>query len=172
MHLRDSACQAAHSYRARALWRRTHLRASSRYRGPMRWRLMGRPSSPCWPASRCKCPPTAQRHGSMRVLPIETGKARTASLRIDRCWRPYQGTDDLHDATQAYLGREYALIAQLDLIAQLGARRHILLLRKLSVVGIPCHHARPAAVRRRPACRVQQRGLCAERIIQTRHLAH
>lgn len=84
----------------------------------------------------------------MRVLPIETGKARTASLRIDRCRRPYQGTDDLHDATQAYLDWEYALVAQLDLIAQRGAQRHILLLRNLSVVGIPCHHARPAAVRR------------------------
>ena len=47
-------------------------------------------------------------------LPAETGDARLASPRIDRYRRPYEGTDNAHEAMNAYLEWEYGLIAQLD----------------------------------------------------------
>ena len=45
---------------------------------------------------------------------VETGDARLASARIDRYRRPYEGTDNAHEAMNAYLEWEYGLIAQLD----------------------------------------------------------
>jgi rhodanese-related sulfurtransferase len=47
-------------------------------------------------------------------LPVESGDARLASPRIDRYRRPYEGTDNAHEAMNAYLEWEYGLVAQLD----------------------------------------------------------
>ena len=47
-------------------------------------------------------------------LPVEAGDTRLASPRIDRYRRPYEGTDNAHEAMNAYLEWEYGLIAQLD----------------------------------------------------------
>jgi rhodanese-related sulfurtransferase len=46
-------------------------------------------------------------------LPLEHGETRLASPRIDRYRRPYEGTDNAHEAMQAYLDWEYGLVAQL-----------------------------------------------------------
>jgi rhodanese-related sulfurtransferase len=47
-------------------------------------------------------------------LPTESGEARLASPRIDRYRRPYEGTDNAHEAMNAYLEWEYGLVAQLE----------------------------------------------------------
>jgi rhodanese-related sulfurtransferase len=47
-------------------------------------------------------------------LPVERGKARLASPRIDRYRRPYEGTDNAAAAMQAYLDWEFGLVAQLE----------------------------------------------------------
>jgi rhodanese-related sulfurtransferase len=47
-------------------------------------------------------------------LPVETGEASLASPRIDRYRRPYEGTDNAHEAMNAYLEWEYGLVAQLE----------------------------------------------------------
>ncbi|OLF53491.1 rhodanese-related sulfurtransferase [Pseudomonas chlororaphis] len=46
-------------------------------------------------------------------LPLETGESRLASPRIDRYRRPYEGTDNPHEAMQAYLDWEFGLVDQL-----------------------------------------------------------
>jgi rhodanese-related sulfurtransferase len=46
-------------------------------------------------------------------LPLESGETRMASPRIDRYRRPYEGTDNAHEAMNAYLEWEYGLVAQL-----------------------------------------------------------
>jgi len=46
-------------------------------------------------------------------LPLESGETHLASPRIDRYRRPYEGTDNAHEAMQAYLDWEYGLVAQL-----------------------------------------------------------
>ena len=46
-------------------------------------------------------------------MPIESGETRLASPRIDRYRRPYEGTDNAHEAMNAYLEWEYGLVAQL-----------------------------------------------------------
>ncbi|MGF6731426.1 rhodanese-related sulfurtransferase [Paraburkholderia youngii] len=43
----------------------------------------------------------------------ESGESRLASPRIDRYRRPYEGTDNAHEAMNAYLEWEYGLVAQL-----------------------------------------------------------
>lgn len=45
--------------------------------------------------------------------PQARGEARLASPRIDRYRRPYEGTDNAHQAMQAYLDWEFGLVAQL-----------------------------------------------------------
>ncbi|AKA24007.1 rhodanese-related sulfurtransferase [Pseudomonas chlororaphis] len=45
--------------------------------------------------------------------PLESGETRLASPRIDRYRRPYEGTDNPHEAMQAYLDWEFGLVAQL-----------------------------------------------------------
>ncbi|MEX3815186.1 rhodanese-related sulfurtransferase [Paraburkholderia sp. BR13439] len=47
-------------------------------------------------------------------FPTESGESRLASPRIDRYRRPYEGTDNAHEAMNAYLEWEYGLVAQLD----------------------------------------------------------
>jgi rhodanese-related sulfurtransferase len=47
-------------------------------------------------------------------LPVESGDERLASPRIDRYRRPYEGTDNAHEAMSAYLEWEYGLVAQLE----------------------------------------------------------
>ena len=47
-------------------------------------------------------------------LPVESGETRLASPRIDRYRRPYEGTDNAHEAMSAYLEWEYGLVAQLE----------------------------------------------------------
>jgi rhodanese-related sulfurtransferase len=46
-------------------------------------------------------------------FPLESGETRMASPRIDRYRRPYEGTDNAHEAMNAYLEWEYGLVAQL-----------------------------------------------------------
>lgn len=46
-------------------------------------------------------------------LPSEQGESHLASPRIDRYRRPYEGTDNPHEAMQAYLDWEFGLVAQL-----------------------------------------------------------
>jgi rhodanese-related sulfurtransferase len=46
-------------------------------------------------------------------LPTGQGEARLAAPRIDRYRRPYEGTDNAHEAMQAYLDWEFGLVAQL-----------------------------------------------------------
>jgi rhodanese-related sulfurtransferase len=46
-------------------------------------------------------------------LPLEEGETRLASPRIDRYRRPYEGTDNPHEAMQAYLDWEFGLVDQL-----------------------------------------------------------
>ena len=45
--------------------------------------------------------------------PVQSGETALASPRIDRYRRPYEGTDNRHEAMQAYLDWEYGLVAQL-----------------------------------------------------------
>jgi rhodanese-related sulfurtransferase len=45
--------------------------------------------------------------------PLEEGETRLASPRIDRYRRPYEGTDNPHEAMQAYLDWEFGLVEQL-----------------------------------------------------------
>jgi len=47
-------------------------------------------------------------------LPVQHGEARLAAPRIDRYRRPYEGTDNAHEAMNAYLEWEYGLVAQLE----------------------------------------------------------
>ena len=47
-------------------------------------------------------------------LPLEGGEARLAVPRSDRYRRPYEGTDNPHEAMQGYLDWEFGLIAQLE----------------------------------------------------------
>ncbi|SIT43040.1 Sulfurtransferase [Paraburkholderia ribeironis] len=47
-------------------------------------------------------------------LPVESGDTRMASPRIDHYRRPYEGTDNAHEAMNAYLEWEYGLLAQLS----------------------------------------------------------
>lgn len=47
-------------------------------------------------------------------LPLESGETHLASPRIDRYRRPYEGTDNAHEAMNAYLEWEYGLVAQLS----------------------------------------------------------
>ncbi|HTJ95634.1 MAG TPA: rhodanese-related sulfurtransferase [Pararobbsia sp.] len=47
-------------------------------------------------------------------LPVEAGATRLANPRIDRYRRPYEGTDNAHEAMNAYLEWEYGLVAQLE----------------------------------------------------------
>jgi len=46
-------------------------------------------------------------------LPLEEGESHLASPRIDRYRRPYEGTDNPHEAMQAYLDWEFGLVDQL-----------------------------------------------------------
>ena len=46
-------------------------------------------------------------------LPVEAGEQRLASPRVDRYRRPYEGTDNAHEAMQAYLDWEFGLVEQL-----------------------------------------------------------
>ncbi|MGA7776227.1 MAG: rhodanese-like domain-containing protein, partial [Paraburkholderia sp.] len=46
-------------------------------------------------------------------LPVEGGETHLASPRIDRYRRPYEGTDNAHEAMNAYLEWEFGLVAQL-----------------------------------------------------------
>ncbi|WP_434136910.1 rhodanese homology domain-containing protein (plasmid) [Pseudomonas luteola] len=46
-------------------------------------------------------------------LPMETGDRGAVSPAIDRYRRPYEGTDNPHEAMQAYLEWEYGLVEQL-----------------------------------------------------------
>jgi rhodanese-related sulfurtransferase len=46
-------------------------------------------------------------------LPVEEGATRLASPLIDRYRRPYEGTDNRHEAMQAYLDWEFGLVEQL-----------------------------------------------------------
>ena len=46
-------------------------------------------------------------------LPTRSGEHKLASPRIDRYRRPYEGTDALREAMQAYLDWEFRLVAQL-----------------------------------------------------------
>jgi rhodanese-related sulfurtransferase len=46
-------------------------------------------------------------------LPLEAGQSRLASPRVDRYRRPYEGTDNAHEAMQAYLDWEFGLVEQL-----------------------------------------------------------
>lgn len=45
---------------------------------------------------------------------LETGPTRMASPPIDRYRRPYEGTDNPHEAMQGYLDWEFGLVAQLE----------------------------------------------------------
>ncbi|MFK0270187.1 rhodanese-related sulfurtransferase [Pseudomonas asiatica] len=45
---------------------------------------------------------------------LESGEARLAVARTDRYRRPYEGTDNPHEAMQGYLDWEFGLIAQLE----------------------------------------------------------
>ena len=47
-------------------------------------------------------------------LPSEQGETRLAAPRIDRYRRPYEGTDNAHQAMNDYLEWEYGLVAQLE----------------------------------------------------------
>jgi rhodanese-related sulfurtransferase len=47
-------------------------------------------------------------------LPLEQGESLLLQPRTDRYRRPYEGTDNSHEAMQAYLEWEYGLIAQLE----------------------------------------------------------
>ncbi|MBJ9976349.1 rhodanese-related sulfurtransferase [Pseudomonas sp. S75] len=46
--------------------------------------------------------------------PLETGETRLAVPRTDRYRRPYEGTDNPHEAMQGYLDWEFGLVAQLE----------------------------------------------------------
>ena len=46
--------------------------------------------------------------------PVEAGETRLTGPRIDRYRRPYEGTDNAHEAMNAYLEWEYGLVAQLE----------------------------------------------------------
>jgi rhodanese-related sulfurtransferase len=47
-------------------------------------------------------------------LPLTSGEERLASPRIDRYWRPYEGTDAPREAMESYLEWEYGLVEQLN----------------------------------------------------------
>lgn len=55
---------------------------------------------------------TTTTHRSGR--PLESGPTRLLSPPLDRYRRPYEGTDNAHEAMQGYLDWEFGLVAQLE----------------------------------------------------------